>query len=70
MSKTWCTSCYVNRHTQQGQRNVKQQSERARKGLNATSDTEFAALPLVKSVSRSARAVVSVVTLSLLNLPA
>ena len=48
---------------------MKKESESARKGMNATSGTKFAALPLVNSVFRSARAVVSVITLSLLNLP-
>ena len=36
--------------------NVKWERESARKGLNATSGTQFAALPLVKPVYRSARA--------------
>ena len=48
---------------------MKKESESVRKGMNATSGTKFAALPLVNSVFRSARAVVTVVTLSLLNLP-
>lgn len=41
----------------------------ARKGLNPTSGTQFGALPLVKLVFRSARAVVTIGTWSLHSLP-
>ena len=48
---------------------VKNESERARTGLNLTSCAQFAALSLVKSVLTHVCAFVTVVTLSLINLP-
>lgn len=53
----------------QRDRNVEWERGSIRKGLNATSGSQFSGRPMAKTVFRSGRAIITVDTLSLLNLP-